>query len=66
MTLRLSGEFEWVPCPRCEGRGRVPAEVNLSSLPANDKGGFWTPEVGHPIPCPECNGKKVVPGGDAD
>lgn len=45
-----------VPCPTCQGKGRVPCPAQMT------KNGLQAAGTGYPIPCPECRGAKVTPG----
>ena len=72
-TLRLVGAadgHDLVPCPRCNGRGRVPApktfsvRTNVHYVGGEGYGAVITPGSGAPIPCPLCRGRRVIPVAD--
>lgn len=56
--LKLTGDFEYVPCPRCNGRGWIRCEPTFGNPngPNRDK---YQVSTGKKIPCPNCLGKKV-------
>jgi len=65
--LRLAGETSMVPCPTCNGRGRVPSPETVCVRTGvggdNMRGGVVRMRGWWPVPCPECKGKKIVARG---
>lgn len=64
MTLRLAQDPEWITCPTCNGKGKVPCPITMTvrtqTWGNKGYGPVRAPGDGKPIPCPECKGKKVV------